>query len=544
MDVGNWHQVPERSGKVWKEKLMQKVLFILLGASCFFLIGCATTNHSKSNAVSSEILSKKQFTTYWPHNHQWKRSSPEQQGVSSTDLLQVFDYIQKHEVKIHSIHVVRNGVLILDAYFYPFRKGYAHDMSSVTKSVTSLLMGIALDQEQANSEKQKILNIFPSRIIANRNDDKEELDIQNLLTMTSGLDCEKDGSDVEQMRKSSDWIQYVLDLPMVDSPGTEWNYCSRNTHLLSGIITQKVGVSAKEFAMKALFSPIGIKNFHWESGPKGITHGWGDLSLVPLDALRIGHLVLNNGRWKNRQIVSSMWVEQSYQNTVLLDFWDRYFYGDYEYGYGWWKHQVSGIELVEARGRGGQLIAIAKEKNLVFVLTGAGIKRKPLVELVLKSVKSEKPLVENKKDYQELLKRIHSVERPIQETKRISKPPIQDIKYAKQLYEMEQNPFQLQWVSFDFTTPHEMKISLEIFGRQATIPVGLDNQYRFSKGLMHPILLQRARGEWVAPNEFVVDLHEISRFRHLELQFTFSNDKVLFKSHGMVIQGKQKTNGS
>src|SRR5437667_208832 len=253
--------------------------------------------------VSAQTGQKTPSTKYWP-TQGWRSSSPEAQGMDSAKLAEAFDYIQQQKVPIHSLLIVRNGSIVLDAYFYPFQADQLHDGASMTKSVTSTLIGIAIGQHKLSGVSQSVLSLFPLRTIANRDERKEHVTIEQLLTMTSNLDCRSQHEiTLTEMMQSKDWIKFMLDLPMANDPGNKFVYCSGGMHLLSGIISQTTGVSALEFARRELFRPLGINDVVWPSDPNGITHGWGDLHLRPRDWAKLGYLWLNQGRWEDRQLV-------------------------------------------------------------------------------------------------------------------------------------------------------------------------------------------------------------------------------------------------
>ncbi|MGD1082922.1 MAG: serine hydrolase, partial [Candidatus Sulfotelmatobacter sp.] len=196
--------------------------------------------------------------TYWP-THGWRSSSPEAQGMDSAKLALAFDYVRLHEIPIHSLLIVRNGYVVLDAYFYPFQAGQVHDAASVTKSITSTLIGIAIAEHKLSSVQQPVLSLFPDRKVDNRDNRKDRITIEHLLSMTSGLDCHVDHGEItlKEVMQSKNWVQFMLDLPMVAEPGSKFEYCSGGMHLLSGIISQSTGISALEFARRELFQPLG-----------------------------------------------------------------------------------------------------------------------------------------------------------------------------------------------------------------------------------------------------------------------------------------------
>lgn len=237
----------------------------------------------------------------WP-TQGWRRSSPEAQGMDSEVLAEAFDEIRRRQIAIHSLTIVRDGYLVLDAYFWPFQDNLVHDMASVTKGVTSTLVGVAIGQHHLSSVTQPMMEILGTRASANLDSRKKRLTVEHLLTMTSGLDCHQQQGEITltQMRKSPDWIGFMSDLPMVSEPGSVYEYCSGGMHLLSGIITKATGGSALDFARRTLFAPLGIGDVAWPSDSQGISHGWGDLHLQPRDMAKIGYLWLRGGQWENR----------------------------------------------------------------------------------------------------------------------------------------------------------------------------------------------------------------------------------------------------
>jgi CubicO group peptidase (beta-lactamase class C family) len=309
----------------------------------------------QSNASESD--------TNYPTN-EWYVSTPEEQGMQSKTLFQMIEAIKEQKYNIHSITIVRNGSLVLDSYLYPFQYGKKHKMYSATKSVTSALIGIAIDKGHIKDVHQPITHFFPDKTISNLDDLKRSLTLKNLLIMASGFDCE-DGSankwaTTVEMRKSEDWTQYALNLPMARKPGEHYQYCNGVSHLLSAIIHKSTGMQPLAFAQKYLFDPLGIKDVEWETSPEGIVSGWGGLSLLPKDMAKIGLLFLNKGRWEKQQIISTDWVEESIQPYI-----DGRWNGE-DYGYQWWINQAGYYSAV---GMFGQAIYVVPKKKLVAVFT-------------------------------------------------------------------------------------------------------------------------------------------------------------------------------
>ena len=224
----------------------------------------------------------------WP-THGWRRSSPEAQGMSSAALAEAFDYIREHRIPIHSLTIVRNGYLVLDAYFWPFRDGQLHDLASVTKSVTSTLVGTAIGQHRLRGVDQPLLSLFGRHLVGDIDERRERVTLAHLLTMTSGIDCVAAHElTLAEMMQSNDWVQFVLDRPMRDEPGQRYEYCSSGMHLLSAVVARATRTNTLAYARRELFGPLGISRVVWPLDPQGIPHGWGDLHLQPRDMAKIG----------------------------------------------------------------------------------------------------------------------------------------------------------------------------------------------------------------------------------------------------------------
>ena len=226
---------------------------------------------------------------------------------------------------IHSLIIIHNDSLVMEEYFMGWTRDMLHYCFSATKSVISALIGIAIDQGKVGGLEEKLLSFFPEYDdISNLDERKESITLEHVLTMSSGFTWTPMDSE-EDMAKSSDWINYVLDLPMSDEPGTQFVYNSGGSHLLSGIITNKTGQSAEEFAEENLFNKLGINNWEWESDPRGITIGGWGLELYPVDMAMFGYLYLKNGSLNGKQIVPEDWVEESTIRHMP------------SYGYQWWR---------------------------------------------------------------------------------------------------------------------------------------------------------------------------------------------------------------
>jgi CubicO group peptidase (beta-lactamase class C family) len=344
--------------------------------------------------------------------------------MDSTQLAAAIDFAQENRTNIHSLLVIRHGYVVADAYFYPFTRGMQHDVASVTKSVTATLVGIAIDKGYIPSVRKPVLSFFPERTIANMDSRKQAMTLEHLLTMTSGLACINEPSEVTlfQMIRSPNWVQFMLDLPMANEPGDRFVYNSGGVHLLSAIIRKATGMSALAFAHQYLFSPLGISDAGWPLDPQGLdNHGWGDLRLTPPDMAKIGYLYLRRGLWNGQQVVCSNWVAAATQKHVatLQPFYDGY-------GYLWWNRAGDGFSAV---GRGYQRIFVATEQDLVVVVTaGAGGHggqklQELLTAFILPAIRSETSLPPDPAAAEQLATKVQQVGKPDEKPQPVSPLP-------------------------------------------------------------------------------------------------------------------------
>lgn len=330
-------------------------------------------------------------TTPWPTDG-WQTSSPEAQGMNSDILVTMVDTIADRQLPIHSVVVVRNGVVVLEAYQYPYSADDLHTVYSVTKSVTSVLTGIAVDQGLIRLD-QPMLDFFPEYTPENLDEAKQAITVEHLLTMSGGFEW-PGGMDEPllgpMVEESTDWVQFMLDLPVTGEPGERFVYNSGGSNLLAALTAAAVGQPLIDFARVELFEPLGIDSVMWPVDPMGRNLGGFGLQLTPRDMAKIGYLYLNNGQWDGEQIVSADWVVASTTKQIgargVAD----------GYGYHWWVN-VRGYYL--AAGFGGQYILVYPPENLVVVFTSAAPgMRQPesfLLDVIIPSIQSSEPLPEN-----------------------------------------------------------------------------------------------------------------------------------------------------
>lgn len=343
-----------------------------------------------ANAICGQPIKR----DYWP-TEGWRTSTPGQQGMDSAKLEIAVEFIQERLPDAFSLLVVKNGYLVFEKYFRQGSPDRIAVIHSVTKSVTSALIGIALDRGYLKSVDQSVYDFLPEYATADLDWRKKEIRLKHLLTMSAGVKWNDWGPEMWDWVTSLDWGEFALQRPQEDYPGNVFNYNSSLSHLLSIILEKSTKVSTLEFADQHLFKPLGIRQRHWDNDPQGYYMGGFGLSLVARDLAKIGFLYVNNGYWDNQAIVSEQWVQAS----TRYRWYAHRIYGPTGYGYQWWVKDLDGCHSYRAWGRRGQFIVVVPKLDLVVVVTSetrqpvapTSVHYEPLFELVAAAVKRERP---------------------------------------------------------------------------------------------------------------------------------------------------------
>jgi len=269
---------------------------------------------------------------------------------------------------LKSLLVSRNGVLVAEAYFAEMGADDLFETRSVTKSIISALIGIAIEEGFLENTNQT-LNEFLNPLGYTLDGEKSEITIEHLLTMTAGFEWNEftDNYSYGDWIRADDQIEYCINGDLVNSPGERFGYSSEEAHLLSVILTEATGMSTHDFALQYFFEPLGmeIDDFGWGQFPQGYFNGGADLSLKPKDMIKIGNLYLNYGLYDGNQIVPSEWVQKSTSFHISTNL------GGYtpDYGYLFWMNNDRAYKFYCANGYGGQLIVVFPDIELVVVTT-------------------------------------------------------------------------------------------------------------------------------------------------------------------------------
>ena len=327
---------------------------------CILNVILASCSSSSVTALPSNVPTlTSTIDGYWS-TEAWRTSAPEDQGMDSQRLTQMLTMIQQQHLNLHSLLIIRNGYLVSETYFGVYQQDTRHQLYSCTKSFVSTLIGIAIDKGYIDRTDRRIVDVFPEHTFANLDEQKETMTLEDLLTMRSGLDWQEGDPVYSAMYQSLDWVQFVLDKPMAQPPGRQFNYCSGCSHILSAILQQTTGMNPRDFAEQVLFQPLGISNIQWDTDSAGIPIGGWGLQLTPRDMAKLGYLYLQDGQWDGQQIISAKWVENATRKHTETD-------GSLGYGYQWWTYPS--LAAYTALGRYGQTIFVIPEADLVIVTT-------------------------------------------------------------------------------------------------------------------------------------------------------------------------------
>ena len=292
---------------------------------------------------------------------------------------------------LHSVLVFQDNQLLLERYYtgfdesrgmplgeVTFERGTSRDLRSVSKSIVSLLYGIALGEEKVADVDQSILDQFPEYSNLQAVSGLQNITVEHALTMTMGLEWDEFSLPFTDPRNSEtamdladDRIRFILSRSIVNKPGDLWVYSGGSTTLLADLISRGSGFSIDEYASQKLFEPLGITDVSWHRDLKGNPIAASGLRMRPFDLAKIGLMVMNDGVWEGRRIVPADWLKQSFTVRVQAD---QYL----KYGYQWWlgKRRTSDQSFAMAMGNGGQRLVIIPEQKLVIVIT-AGNYNKP-----------------------------------------------------------------------------------------------------------------------------------------------------------------------
>ncbi len=318
---------------------------------------------------------------------EWEVASPESVGLSSKPFEAMRNAIDTGEFKkIGSVLVARHGRLVSEDYFEGSRSTLRQTRST-TKSITSILIGIAIDKGYLSGVGARIISFFPDKVpVKNPDLRKEKITVEDFLTMSSLLECDDNNmfsrGHEERMYLTEDYVKFTLDLPIKgfpswttrpeDSPhGRSFSYCTAGTATLGGVLERATNMTVPEFARKNLFDPLGVSKADWPPTPSGLVMTGGGLGLESQALLKLGQLYLNRGTWGEKEIVSREWIEKSTRAHVHVD--DTDYVKDTDYGYLWWlksfESRKKKFPSFNMLGNGGNKVSVFPTLDMVVTIT-------------------------------------------------------------------------------------------------------------------------------------------------------------------------------
>ncbi len=343
-------------------------ILIILGITTLVFWGNLFSNDERDSISNWQSSIPKEEPS--PNNgtgyvNNWQISTPEEQGMNSTLLNAMLEDIEAQNYAIDSVLIIKNGYLVLEEYPNPeYNQNKTHVLYSVTKSVISALVGIAIQEGFIENVDQKVVDFFPHEFIYDLNRQKQRMTIRHLLTMSAGIGTRIMIDNVVHSEEFTDlygqtFASWILCHEMICEPGMKFQYQNGAAHLLSAILENATGYSTLDFAKEFLFGPLGITEISWDQDPQGVYYGGVGLSLRPYDMAKFGYLYLNDGVWNGEQLLSPEWIAKSTKSYFTFE--------ESGYGYLWWT--IPGSSTFIAYGSRGQAIFVLPGYDLVVVVT-------------------------------------------------------------------------------------------------------------------------------------------------------------------------------
>lgn len=336
-------------------------------------------------------------------------STPEAEGVSSTGILKFLDAVNDGKNEVHSFVIVRHGKIVSEGWWNPYSKDLKHVMFSVSKSFTSTGVGIAISEKKL-SLTDKVVSFFPQSLPDTLSDYMKNITVEDLLKMSTGMETDP----LFTARSSPDWPKAFMSSRIDHKPGSVFKYNNMATFMLSAIVQKATGEKLLDYLKPRLFDPLGFKNVTWDETPGGYTFGAIGLRLVSEDMAKFGQMLLQKGKWNDKQLVPAAWVEKatsfqinsddpSNKTPAELNDWKQ------GYGYQFWRCRN---DAFRADGLGGQFIIVMPDKDAVIVLTCSATNTQEVLNLVWDNILpaiNDKPLPADNASAKELTKRIASL---------------------------------------------------------------------------------------------------------------------------------------
>jgi CubicO group peptidase (beta-lactamase class C family) len=480
----------------------------------------------------------------WPIP-EWQMSTPEEQGMDSADLAKLVAFGRTRS--FDSFLIARHGRIVLDAYYAPYTADIPHVLNSSTKAVVSSLIAMVRGDGRLDSFDHPLLDLFADRNAADVDDRKKAMTVQHLLDMTSGFDWDegyqggKEQSLVD-LRRSPDWVKFILDRPMSHAPGEFFYYNSGNSHLLSAIVTRLTGTSAASYANDRLFGPLGIAPPFWAKDPQGVsTGGWG-LSLRPHEMAKIGYLYLRHGEWAGKQLLPPDWVDAVNHATVSMN---ASFDPGLKYHNQFWA--LPDRHVCMTVGYHCQVIMVIPDSDIVAAMTARDFcSFRKIADGISGAVKSDMALPANPDAAMQLANVLRDVstEKPSE----VGLTPEIASAISGKTYRFADNALDIKSLSLSLTYAQaSYKVEFDTHNPANPVirlggPIGLDGLYRKSE--LTSFGLRAVKGSWVKPDTFVIDVQYVGLGEQRKFSLSFNGNKVSLRGKArdgrdILVDGEQ-----
>lgn len=515
-----------------KSMLMRNKIKFSLFRSIFFVFLLLLTVNFRVNINDNE-----KHNSFDPlQNH----STPEEEGIDSGLLAAMLGKIKTDSLKVRSVIIIRNGHLVLECYVHPYNKEVTHDVKSVIKSIISALVGIALRENIIGNLKQKVSYYLPE-YFQDADSLKREIDLSNLLSMSTGLDLDENGPVMAEIMSKDDWIKETFRRPLVSVPGEQFFYCTFLTHTMSILLNKASGMGLLEFGKKFLFELLDIKKIYWGKGPRGFYFGGDRLWLTPRAMAKFGYLYLSGGKWGDDQILPEEWVKESTRNQ-FDEFPDSNYTG---YGYWWWLGKNGSYH---ARGAGGQIISVYPDKEMVVVFTGAyNFNWQYLTnDYIIPAISKVGSLPPNPIAEKRIREITQDLELPgVQSPQPL--PVIAGLISGKK-YILQKNDMNFSEFTLWFDDPNECRFFINSNEGKLDLKVGLDGVYRVTDkvqwGMKPDNNTFALKGDWINENKLFIDFQEVGEPWYLDVELEFDKGKLISTFIWQPFEWKFDLNGN
>jgi CubicO group peptidase (beta-lactamase class C family) len=483
------------------------------------------------------------FVSLTSYAQKLPRSSPEQQGISSTDLLAFIEAADKDVDTMNSFMLVRHGHVVAEGWWAPYDRDTPHVLYSLSKSFTSTAVGLAADTGLLSLDDQ-VIKFFPNEAPAEPSANLRAMRVRDLLRMNTGNQTEAPIRVDDPSKQTDTWVKTFLNHPVPFKPGTHFLYNSPATYMLSAIVQKVTGMTVLEFLRSRLFEPLGFKDPVWVASPQGISAGAYGLSIRTEEIARFGELYLHKGMWNGKQLIPAAWVEQATAiqtstGSAPASDWDQ------GYGYQFWRSRHNSF-----RGDGafGQYCMVIPELDAVVAITSGVRNMQQVMNLVwdklLPAMKRGR-LPENPAARGQLETRLAALKVKFPSGAASSTT---SANISGKWFEFSENDRGVKAISFDFNSTSPAIIVRTSSG-ETRITIGRDtwtnSRGMFANGLEHALSvpanpLVAASGAWTTENTFTVKIVLSETPYYSTLNFKFDGDRLLFDAEHNVNFGPTK----